>query len=127
MGLVRGLGRFEAGVHDEVEDVRGPFPTVTTQDLLFLKIFYNPPYRMPDSNEGSTSQPGLDELITLKQAAELSGISYSHLRLLARKGTIWAKKLGHNWFTTAQAVNEYLARDRRPGPKPKDQSDNQKD
>ena len=78
-----------------------------------------------DSIEESTQQPGLDELITLKQAAELSGLSYSHLRLLARKGTIWAKKLGHNCFTTAQAVNEYLARDRRPGPKSKDKSENQ--
>ncbi len=82
---------------------------------------------MPDGSGGQKIQPSLDELVTLKQAAELSGLSYSHLRLLARTGTIWAKKLGHNWFTTAQAVNEYLARDRRPGPKPKDQSDNQKD
>ena len=77
-----------------------------------------------DSTEGHARQPGLDELITLKQAAELSGLSYSHFRLLAREGTIWAKKLGNSWFTTAQAVNEYLARDRRPGPKLKDQSDN---
>ena len=77
-----------------------------------------------NGSEGHAHQPRLDELITLKQAAKLSGLSYSHLRLLARKGTIWAKKLGHNWFTTAQAVNDYLARDRRPGPKPKDQSDN---
>ena len=80
-----------------------------------------------DITDGQTHQPGLDELITLKEAAEFSGLSYSHLRLLARTGTIWAKKLGHNWFTTDQAVNEYLARDRRPGPKPKDQSENQTD
>ena len=72
-----------------------------------------------DSTEGHTRQPGLDELITLKQAAELSGLSYSHLRLLARQGTIWAKKLGNSWVTTAQVVNDYIARDRRPGPKPK--------
>jgi len=74
-----------------------------------------------------TPQPGLDELITLKEAAELSGLSYSHLRLLARQSKIWARKMGNNWFTTAQAVKEYLARDRRPGPKPKDQSEHQSD
>ena len=76
-----------------------------------------------DASDEDTPQPNLDELITLKEAAEFSGLSYSHLRLLARKGTIWARKLGNNWFTTAPAVNEYLARDRRPGPKPKDQSE----
>ncbi len=34
-------------------------------------------------------------------------------------GELWASKIGRNWVTTAQAVNEYLARDQRPGPKPK--------
>ena len=64
-------------------------------------------------------QPGLDELITLKEAAELSGLTARHLRHLASKGDLWVRKLGRNWFTTAQAVKEYLAHDRRPGPKPK--------
>ena len=72
-----------------------------------------------DDKGESSSQPDLDELITLKEAAELSGLSYSHLRYLARNSKIWAKKLGHNWFTTATAVKEYLASDRRPGPKTK--------
>lgn len=62
-------------------------------------------------------QPNLSDLITLQEAAELSGLSISHLRLLARKGTIWATRLGHNWFTTPQSVQDYLAEERRPGPK----------
>lgn len=75
---------------------------------------------MPDkSNEGNSNQPNLDELISLSKAAELSGFTTRHLRLLATQGKIWAKKLGRNWFTTAQAVQEYLARDRKPGPKTK--------
>lgn len=66
-------------------------------------------------------QPNLNDLITLHEAAELTGFSISHLRLLARKGTIWATRLGHNWFTTPQSVQDYLAQERRPGPKsPKD-------
>ena len=78
---------------------------------------------MPGRSKKSVSdQPRLEELITLEEAAELSGLSPPHLRLLVRRGKIWGKKIGHNWLTTAQAVREYLARDRRPGPKPKTDS-----
>ena len=62
-------------------------------------------------------QQGLEELISLNKAAEVSGLSQDHLRRLAEKGQIWAKKLGRNWVTTEQAVREYLAHDRRTGPK----------
>ena len=73
---------------------------------------------MPDQNrEEGEYQPSWDELITLQEAAKLSGLSYSHLRRLARQGDIWAKKLGNNWFTTEQAVSKYLSHNRRPGPK----------
>jgi hypothetical protein len=92
----------------------------------YEKCFHQIPYsqciitlEMPNSQEGSGYRPYADELITLKEAAEQSGLSYSHLRLLAREEKIWAKKLGNSWFTTALAVREYLARDRRPGPKSK--------
>lgn len=61
--------------------------------------------------------PDLSDLITLKQAAEICGLSYSHLRLLARKGTIWATRLGHEWLTTQQAINDYRAQDRKRGRK----------
>ena len=71
-----------------------------------------------DNREDSEGQPGLEDLISLQEAAELSGLSYSHMRYLARNQEIWAKKLGRDWFTTEQAVREYVARDRRPGPKP---------
>ena len=71
------------------------------------------------TEESSGDQPGLDDLISLSEAAELSGLSHSHLRLLARSGEIWAKWLGRGWFTTEQALDEYLSRERKPGPKPK--------
>jgi len=69
------------------------------------------------------NQPSLDDLITSREAADLSGLSHSHVRLLIRRGDIWGKKKGRDWFTTAQAVREYLARNRRPGPKPGNVSD----
>ena len=71
------------------------------------------------NNPKSKDQPGLDDLISFSEAAKLSGFSTRHLRHLASNGDLWAKKLGRNWFTTAQAVQEYLSRDRRPGPKTK--------
>lgn len=72
---------------------------------------------MPRHGPQGISKPNLDELIPLTVAAEISGLSQSHLRLMARQGKLWGKKMGRDWFTTARAVNEYLARDRRPGPK----------
>jgi hypothetical protein len=62
-------------------------------------------------------QPNLDDLISLSEAAEISGFTTRHLRNLASSGDLWAKKLGRNWVTTTQAVQEYLSRDIKPGPK----------
>lgn len=67
--------------------------------------------------DGGSDLPNLDELISLSEAAELSGLSAGHLRLLVNQGKLWGKKLGRNWVTTARAVEAYLALDRRPGPK----------
>ncbi len=64
-------------------------------------------------------QPNLQELITFSEAASLSGFTDRHLRKLASQNEIWAVKLGRNWFTTAQAVRDYLAKNRKPGPKVK--------
>ena len=71
-----------------------------------------------DGGKGS-DRPSLDELISLREAAELSGLSASYLRLLVSRGEIWGMKLGRNWVTTAQAVKEFLALERKRGPKPK--------
>ena len=42
LGFAGGLGRFDAWFHDQIKDLVGPFPIVTIQDLMFLKINYNP-------------------------------------------------------------------------------------
>lgn len=64
-------------------------------------------------------QPNLKELITFGEAARLSGFTDRYLRKLASEKQLWAVKLGRNWFTTAQEVKKYLAKIRKPGPKPK--------
>ena len=55
-----------------------------------------------------------ERLISLKEAAASSGLSHSHLRLLARTGKITARRLGRDWFTTEQAVAAYLESQRSP-------------
>ena len=71
---------------------------------------------MPGSQSGGG--PGslqIDDLISLQKAAELSGLTPGHLRLLIRQGGMWGTKIGRNWVTTEQAVREYQARARPRG------------
>ena len=63
--------------------------------------------------------PSSEELISLSQAAEMSGLSPSYMRRLVSKGEIWGMKIGRNWVTTGKAVQVFIVRDRKPGPKPK--------
>ncbi len=73
---------------------------------------------MVGSEKGRPGEwPRPEELISLHKAAKLSGLSAGHLRLLVSREQLWGIKVGRNWVTTEQAVREYLARDRRPGPK----------
>jgi excisionase family DNA binding protein len=60
----------------------------------------------------------LDDLISLQEAAEYSGLSAGHIRLLVRNGDLIGKKIGRNWITTKQSVDDYLALGRKRGPKP---------
>jgi excisionase family DNA binding protein len=62
----------------------------------------------------------LDDLITLKEAAQRCGLSHAHLRRLAEHGDISAQKIGRDWLTTEKSVRDYLAQNHRPGRKKKD-------
>jgi hypothetical protein len=50
-----------------------------------------------------------DDLLSLREAAARSGLSASHLRLLACTGRLEARKFGRDWFTAEAAVVAYLA------------------
>lgn len=67
--------------------------------------------------ERTVNWPKPDELISLEKASKLSGLSSSHLRRLVTRKEIWGIKVGRNWVTTEQEVREYIARERRTGPK----------
>ena len=49
-----------------------------------------------------------ERLMSLSEAAAISGLSAGHLNYLARKGKLSARKIGRNWVTTEQAVAGYL-------------------
>ena len=73
-----------------------------------------------DGPEHSSVEEAAERLMSLAEAAEVCGLSAAHLRRLVRNRLIWGKKIGRNWVTTAETVAEYLAQDRRPGPKPRE-------
>ena len=73
-----------------------------------------------DGPERDSVEETAESLISLAEAAELFELSHSHLRKLAREEKIWAQRVGRYWVTTEKAVREYLAKNRRPGPKPKE-------
>ena len=54
------------------------------------------------------NKPKKDELITLSQAAEISGFSVGYLRILAERGRLKAKKIGVQWFTTPGDINIFI-------------------
>jgi len=49
-----------------------------------------------------------EDFISLAEAAAISGFTIKHLGLLARRGSLRAKKIGRNWVTTREAVAEYV-------------------
>jgi hypothetical protein len=75
------------------------------------------------ANQPEYSPSDLNELISLYEASQLSGFSASHLRLLVSNRELWGKKIGRNWLTTRQAVQEYKNIGHKRGRKPKTQID----
>ena len=51
------------------------------------------------ADDRGSDLPSLNELISLQEAAEVSGLSAGHLRLLVSRGDLWGMKLGRNWVT----------------------------
>ncbi len=48
------------------------------------------------------------ELLTLKEASQMSPYSADYLNLLARKGKLKARKIGRDWLITKPDLFEYL-------------------
>src|SRR3989338_4728721 len=48
------------------------------------------------------------QFISMMEASKLCSYSQEYLSLLARRGKIFSKKIGRNWYTTREAIDEYL-------------------
>ena len=59
----------------------------------------------------------MPEWISVKEAAEYTGYTRSHIRYLLRTGEVDGRRFGRDWFTTKKALDSYLATNPRPGPK----------
>ena len=62
----------------------------------------------------------LSDWMSVKEAADYARKSQNHIRHLLRTGLVQGRKFGRDWFTTKEALDEYLATDPRPGPKTND-------
>ncbi len=74
---------------------------------------------MPDDKGNDNDKAAAERLISLAEAAEICGFAQDYLRRVVRSGKMWGTKIGRNWVTSEAAVKEYMAKERRPGPKPK--------
>ena len=60
-------------------------------------------------------QPDPNDLISLREASDLSGYSPSHLRHLVAAELLWGKKIGRNYVTSRTAVENYQRTHPPPG------------
>lgn len=70
-------------------------------------------------NEMKDYHPNIEDLISLRQAAKISGYTTNHLRLLLSRGDLWGFKIDRHWVTTEKAIKVYLAQNPKPGRKSK--------
>lgn len=71
------------------------------------------------AEECSPGARALEEILSLAEAAMLSGLSAHTLAQQAEKGKLRARKVGRTWVTTRDCLEEYLrghARNGRPHP-----------
>jgi hypothetical protein len=59
-------------------------------------------------NESESAENTRMFLMPLSKAAELTDYTCEHLNLLCRRGVLKGKKIGRNWHTTREWLNEFL-------------------
>ena len=63
---------------------------------------------MPLNQSESDQDISGDELITMAEAAQISGLKQTSLQAYAANGRLKARKLGKFWVTTYNNLREYL-------------------
>ncbi len=57
---------------------------------------------------GQLAASSIDELIDLRMASKLAAIAPVTLRTQAEKGKLWAIRLGGQWVTTRERLQQYI-------------------
>jgi len=57
---------------------------------------------------GQLAASSVDELIDLRRASKLTDIAPVTLRTQAEKGKLWALRLGGQWVTTRERLQQYI-------------------
>ena len=57
---------------------------------------------------GQLAAHSVDELVDLKDASRISGIAAVTLRTQAERGRLWALRLGGQWLTTRERLQQYM-------------------
>ena len=65
-------------------------------------------------NKWKNYQPRFKDLISLRQASEITGLTTNHLRLMISRGKLWARKIDSFWVTTEEALSDYLENRAKP-------------
>lgn len=60
------------------------------------------------ANKAKINNNTNSNFIPLSEAAKRSGYTPEHLNLMSRKGILQAQKIGRNWYTTEEWLNEFL-------------------
>ena len=63
----------------------------------------------------NTKDIDISDLISLREASDMSGLSVVHLRHLVSTEKLWGKKIGRNWVTSKDAINGYIKQKKPPG------------
>jgi len=62
-----------------------------------------------DTDQANAIDPlTVGELISIREASEISGLGADFLSQLAKKGRLKAKKMGRDCFTTEAAIEELI-------------------
>jgi len=57
------------------------------------------------------------QTLSVTEAAEVSGFTTGWIRQLLIRGELKGVKIGRDWRVTKSALQEYIEKERRPGPK----------
>ena len=78
-------------------------------------------------NETDTPRCALEDVLSLVEAAEISGISAHTLAQQAERGRLRGRKIGRTWVTTRECLADYqrehARRQREPGESRQDAKD----